>query len=284
MNASFATLYVNGNGTLTRTEAYLSLPRLIKACAKSSALSPGSQLHAISVKLELCSDVFVQTALLSFYSSFGYLDVALQLFDRMPQRNLVAWTAAIDACLRSDEPHAALSLFVEMRESSVVPDTFSLVSFLSACSSLCALDLGRGAHAHLSKTGTELTPFLGTALVDMYCKCGSVDDAVKMAEVVLDRIVAQEQPEGGTSHYLIMSNMYKDAGFRKKTAELRTRVGRKPKGRSWIEIAGKMHQFGVGFDVFSHPMWKEIKTILDEIARKEGNQTSEQLDNIEPVS
>ncbi|XP_039138907.1 pentatricopeptide repeat-containing protein At2g02980, chloroplastic-like [Dioscorea cayenensis subsp. rotundata] len=183
-NASFGTLYTNGNGTLTRTEAYLSLPRLLKSCANSSALSPGSQLHAISVKLDLCSDVFIQTALLSFYSSCGYLDTALQLFDRMPHRNLITWTAAIDACLRSDHPHLAISLFVQMRDFGIVPDTFALVSFLASCSSLCALDLGRGAHAHLSKTGTEPTPFLATALVDMYCKCGSLDDAIKVFDLL----------------------------------------------------------------------------------------------------
>lgn len=98
----------------------LPLPSLLKSCALHRNVSLGQQLHALSVKLgRSSSDQFVQSSLVSFYSSCSLHDVALQLFDENPQPNVVSYTSAMDACLKSDKPELAFALFNQMLVSGL---------------------------------------------------------------------------------------------------------------------------------------------------------------------
>ncbi|KAF5193720.1 Pentatricopeptide repeat [Thalictrum thalictroides] len=153
---------------------------VLKACSKASALKPGEQIHAQSIKFGLLSDIFVQTSLVAMYSSCGQLELALNVFDKMPQRNVVTWTTMMDSCLKSEQPELVLFFFREMQKSGVSPDDFTIVSLLTACARLGALNLGRWIHGYINRMEMELTVFIGTALIDFYCKCGSVDDALEV--------------------------------------------------------------------------------------------------------
>lgn len=95
----------------------------------------------------------------------------------MPTRNVVSWTAIINAYVRNQRPHEAFELFWRMLLANVKPNEFTLVNLLKACSELGSLKLGRWIHDYALKNGFDLGAFLGTALIDMYSKCGSLDDA-----------------------------------------------------------------------------------------------------------
>ncbi|KAG5251994.1 pentatricopeptide repeat-containing protein [Salix suchowensis] len=97
----------------------------------------------------------------------GDLDAARRAFDQMPTRNVVSWTAMIHA----------FELFWRMLLANSKPNEFTLVNLLKACSELGSLKLGRWIHDYAVKNGFELGAFLGTALIDMYSKCGSFDNA-----------------------------------------------------------------------------------------------------------
>ncbi|PIA49958.1 hypothetical protein AQUCO_01300594v1 [Aquilegia coerulea] len=153
---------------------------VLKACSKASALKPGKQIHAQSIKFGLLSDIFVQTSLVAMYSSCGQLELAMNVFDKMPQRNVVTWTTMMDSCLKSEQFELVLFVFREMQKSGVKPDDFAIVSLLTACARLGALSLGRWVHGYIRRMDMELTVFIGTALIDMYCKCGSVDNALEV--------------------------------------------------------------------------------------------------------
>ncbi|KAJ7008443.1 pentatricopeptide repeat-containing protein [Populus alba x Populus x berolinensis] len=107
----------------------------------------------------------------------GDLDAARRAFDQMPTRNVVSWTAIINAYVRNQRPHEAFELFWRMLLANVKPNEFTLVNLLKACSELGSLKLGRWIHDYALKNGFDLGAFLGTALIDMYSKCGSLDDA-----------------------------------------------------------------------------------------------------------
>ncbi|XXG67331.1 hypothetical protein AAC387_Pa06g0703 [Persea americana] len=354
------------------------LPPALKACSKASALSPGKQIHALSIKCCLSTDIYTQTSLLSMYSACRELDAAIRLFEKMPERNIVSWTAMIKAFLHCDQPEMALAAFREMQMAGVKPDDFTVVNVLSACARLGMLNLGRWVHAYVSRGGFKLSVFIGTALVDMYCKCGSIGDAlavfnsiekknvqtwnamlhglsihgygleviqlfekmrqmvkflqmrieptvkhygcmvdllartgrldeafklvtemqippnvvvlgallsacriqnnVFMAERVMEKINRMEKdcPHSDTSHYVIMSNVYSQAGLKEKMAEVRMKVGKKPTGSSWIEIGYDVHEFAVGRT--SHPMWEKIQQMLVEVTAKLGRKSGREED------
>jgi hypothetical protein len=59
----------------------------------------------------------------------------------------------------------------------VDPNSVTFVGVLNACASVLALEEGRCVHHEIIQSGWELDVFVGSSLVDMYAKCGSMDDA-----------------------------------------------------------------------------------------------------------
>ncbi|KAL4188936.1 hypothetical protein AMTRI_Chr08g162910 [Amborella trichopoda] len=134
-------------------------------------------------------DVFSWNSMVSAYVRHGSIEMARVLFDEMPERNVVSWTSMIAGYAQNKQPEAAISLFKEMQLAGVKPDEVAMVSVLSACADLGALDQGRSIHVHVSKNGIRVSSILGAALIDMYAKCGSVEEAFKVFHRLSERDV-----------------------------------------------------------------------------------------------
>ncbi|GER27257.1 pentatricopeptide repeat-containing protein [Striga asiatica] len=85
----------------------------------------------------------------------------------------------IGAYSRAHRAKEALSLFHEMQAARIEPDEVNMVSYLSACSQLGALDPGIWVHNYIQKNNLSMNVILGTTLVDMYAKCGSITHALE---------------------------------------------------------------------------------------------------------
>jgi len=117
------------------------------------------------------------TTMLNGLVSNDRLDDAEIVFGQMPTRNVVSWTAMIAAYVKNRRPDEAFQLFRRMQVDDVEPNEFTLVSMLQASTQLGSLSMGRWVHDYAHKNGFLLDCFLGTALIDMYSKCGSLEDA-----------------------------------------------------------------------------------------------------------
>ncbi|KAH7836506.1 hypothetical protein Vadar_002189 [Vaccinium darrowii] len=98
----------------------------------------------------------------------------------MPERNVVSWSCMMDGYLRCGDCKEALALFREMQKldgRDVRSNEFTMSVVLSACGQLSALEHGKWAHAYVDKCGLEVDVILGTSLIDMYAKCGSIERA-----------------------------------------------------------------------------------------------------------
>lgn len=73
-----------------------SFPSLLKASTKISALNEGMELHGFATKMDYVSDPFVQTGLVAMYAACGHIEDARQMFDKMFQKDIVAWNIMID--------------------------------------------------------------------------------------------------------------------------------------------------------------------------------------------
>jgi pentatricopeptide repeat protein len=160
---------------------------VLKACASLTALEEGRQVHAHIVKTRYSTDLFVGSALIDFYVNCGEMENALKLFDKMPERDMVSWTAMIARCAQNGQSQEALTIFREMQQAGVKPNQFTFASVLNACSSIEALEQGNQVHTYMIKFGWELDVFAGSALVDMYAKCGIIDAARNVFENLQDR-------------------------------------------------------------------------------------------------
>lgn len=178
------TLFVDvlERGMLLLPDHY-TFPSLLKACAAAKGIEEGRQLHCLSMKLGLDGDVFVCPTLISMYTECGDVDAARRVFDRIFEPCcVVSYNAMITGYARRNRPNEALSLFREMQGKSLKVNEITLLSVLSSCSLLGSLGLGKWINEYAEKHGFCKYVKVNTALIDMFAKCGSLEDAVSLFE------------------------------------------------------------------------------------------------------
>uniref|UniRef100_A0A0E0NB18 DYW domain-containing protein n=1 Tax=Oryza rufipogon TaxID=4529 RepID=A0A0E0NB18_ORYRU len=116
-------------------------------------------------------------AIIDGYCKHGHVDVARSLFDEMEVRDIITFNSMMTGYIHSGQLREALLLFMSMRRHDLRVDNFTVVNLLTACASLGALQQGRALHACIEQRLVEADIYLGTALLDMYMKCGRVDEA-----------------------------------------------------------------------------------------------------------
>lgn len=134
-------------------------------------------------------DSFVQSSLIGFYTKCGELGFARKVFDKMPLRSIVAWNAMISGYEQNGFAKEGVDLFNLMMGSGVDPDQATCVGVLSACAQLGALELGSKVHGFIVNHGFKVNTFLGTALINMYAKCGNVIQARQVFDGMKDKNV-----------------------------------------------------------------------------------------------
>ncbi|CAN1135192.1 Putative pentatricopeptide repeat-containing protein At3g15130 [Linum perenne] len=156
---------------------------LLHQCAKLKAYRRGLTLHAVVYKSGIHSDVIVSNHVLNMYAKCGKMFHARKVFDEMPQRNLVSWSAMISGYDQVAEHSLALDMYSRM---CLWPNEYIFASSISACAGLTALVTGRQLHAQSLKLGCESISFVANALISMYMKCGKCTDAFLVHAGVLD--------------------------------------------------------------------------------------------------
>ncbi|XP_058072092.1 pentatricopeptide repeat-containing protein At3g53360, mitochondrial-like [Magnolia sinica] len=128
----------------------------------------------------------VNNALMDAYAKCGSLEDAGKVFESMEERDVVSWTTMLTAYAQCLEGEKVLNVFSMMRQDNVKPNQFTFSSVLIACASLCLLDYGRQVHGLLCKDGFRGDDCVESALIDMYAKCGSIAEAEKVFEEIIN--------------------------------------------------------------------------------------------------
>lgn len=127
------------------------------------------------------------TAMITGYAKRGKVEEARVLFDEMEERDIVCWNVMIDGYGQHGRPNEALVLFRRMLARNMRPNDVTVVAVLSACRQLGALESGRWVHSYMESSGIRMNVHVGSALVDMYCKCGSLEDAQSVFDKIKDK-------------------------------------------------------------------------------------------------
>eukprot|EP01018_Ginkgo_biloba_P011244 Gb_34298 [translate_table: standard] len=167
----------------------LTMVGVLPACANLAALHQGKWIHAYIIRNGFESDVIAGTALIDMYTKCGNMESAYQLFDNMSARNVVSWNAMIVGYTQNAQANEALTLFHQMQLEGIRPDRATMVSVLPACAHLAALQQGKWIHGYIIRSGFEPDVCVGTALIDMYAKCGSIEIACQIFEKMSQRDV-----------------------------------------------------------------------------------------------
>ncbi|KAG6739620.1 hypothetical protein POTOM_057222 [Populus tomentosa] len=174
--------------------------------------------HCLVFKAGLDGDEHVNHSLTTMDARCGEMGFAWKVFDEMGDRDLVSWNSMISGYSKMGFAKEAIGLFMEMREEGFEPDEMTLVNVLgrvgiwngasneaivlfngmreagpdpdkvtmievlSACSTIRALDMGKWVETHASERGLQHDVYVASELIDMYAKCESLDDALRVFE------------------------------------------------------------------------------------------------------
>ncbi|MQM22990.1 hypothetical protein Taro_056051 [Colocasia esculenta] len=200
---------------------HLTFPFLIRCCTCRKDPLVGSAIHAHVVRFGFEADLYVGNTLISMYAACRLPDGLRQVFEKMPKRDIVSWNSILIGYLRCGELDAALALFMGMEKRNTVtwnsiitgfvqggrakealdlfhemqysgdggvrPDKVTVASVISACAALGALDQGRWVHGYLKSRKLDLDVVIGTALIDMYGKCGCLERAMEVFDQEIEK-------------------------------------------------------------------------------------------------
>ncbi|MBA0620250.1 hypothetical protein Godav_006006 [Gossypium davidsonii] len=241
---------------------------------KSCSLEHGKILHSQVIKLGLDSDLYVKTGLVDVYARGGDVGSARLVFERMPEKSLVSlttmltcyakhgelkearllfdgmvkkdvvcWNVMIDGYTQHGMPKEALVLFRRMLAAKARPNEITILTVLSACGQLGALESGRWLHSYMQNNDIQVSVRVATALIDMYSKCGSLEDA----RLVFDRIYYKDveyEIEPKIEHYGCMVNLLGRAGRLEEAYELVKNMKVEPDPILWGALLGACRLHG----------------------------------------
>ncbi|XP_010248466.1 PREDICTED: pentatricopeptide repeat-containing protein At3g12770-like [Nelumbo nucifera] len=143
-----------------------TLPFVIKAFSALFCVEEGKRIHSLACRAGLVNNVYVATALIEMYVTFDEIGNARLVFDRMLERDVVAWTSMISGYIDCGNHRESLRLFREMRLGTEKPNRVTILTLIPACDSWI--------HAFVIKSGLGFSPEVETAILDMYAKGGDV--------------------------------------------------------------------------------------------------------------
>ncbi|XP_043710590.1 pentatricopeptide repeat-containing protein At5g66520-like [Telopea speciosissima] len=201
-----------------------TFPFLLKSCSILPHLSKGQETHCQIIKHGFHSDIFIQNALIHLYgcnakivlahrvfqdmgfdrdivswttlvscvANFASIKSARRLFDKMPTRSVVSYSAMISGYVRVGRFKEALELFRDLQMAAMEPNDSTIMGVLCACANLGALDLGRWIHSYIcNRKGRTVDTRINTALIDMYFKCGSIENALHVFLGTQEKLVGE---------------------------------------------------------------------------------------------
>ncbi|XP_071711018.1 pentatricopeptide repeat-containing protein At2g20540 [Rutidosis leptorrhynchoides] len=274
---------------------WISLLSVLPVCTQLGALELGKWIHFYAEKNGLLQKTSVCNALVEMYAKSGKIDQAWQVFDKMPQRDVISWSTMIGGLANHGKAHEAIGLFQEMQKTTIKPNEITFVGLLSAC-----------AHSGLLKDGLKYFDLMRNdynidpgiehygCLVDLLGKTGCLDRAfeliktmpmkpdaaiwgsllsscrtkgnLEMAVIAMEHLLELE-PED-TGNYVLLSNIYADLGrwdgVSRMRKLMRGKIMSKTPGCSSIEIDNVVQEFVSGDD--SKPFSRQVYQMLDLLA------------------
>ncbi|EXB50999.1 hypothetical protein L484_023701 [Morus notabilis] len=247
-----------------------TLSFVLKACLRLSDVRNGRIVHGNVEKLGFGWNLFLQNSIVHLYAKCGEMGNARLMFDKMPHRDVVAWNIMMTQLIKRDEveqayglfaempernvrswtlmiagfvqsgkPREAVNLFLEMEKAGVKPNEVTVVAVLAACADLGDLFLGRRIHEYSNRSGFGSNVRVSNTLIDMYVKCGCLEDARGVFDKMEERTVVS------WSAMIAGLAMHGQAEEALKLFSTMIQVGVKPNGVTFIGLLHACSHMGL---------------------------------------
>ncbi|XP_057468166.1 LOW QUALITY PROTEIN: pentatricopeptide repeat-containing protein At2g33680-like [Actinidia eriantha] len=196
-NAITWTTLINGYSQISDVESVVMMTRcmrkcneelnehtcsvILRVCESPDEKICGEQIHGFVVKSGYCENVFVGTSLVSMYSRSGHLDDAEKLFNELMYKDVRCLNFMISEYGNAGYGEKALWVFLELLHTGLEPNDYTFTNVISACNGAVGLEEGgRQLHGLAIKHGLLGKISVGNAIITMYGKYGSVEEAESM--------------------------------------------------------------------------------------------------------
>ncbi|CAN4126746.1 unnamed protein product [Withania somnifera] len=162
--------------------------------------------------LMLERNVVCATSLITGYMNQGYVEEAEDVFSKTVEKDIVVFNAMIEGYSKKIEnAKKAIEVYINMQRLGFRSNISTFASIIGACSALAAFEIGQQVQGQMMKTELIEHVKIGSALIDMYSKCGLVDDA---------RRVFNQMPEKNVFSWTSMIDGYGKNGYPNEALEL----------------------------------------------------------------
>ncbi|KAI3509197.1 hypothetical protein L1887_24288 [Cichorium endivia] len=167
-----------------------TITTILSACEGSQFSNVNKMIHTLVIIHGYERETTIANALITSYFTSESFHSAKQVFEEINDKNVVTYTAMISGLAQNHHFQDSLKVFVKMPRGFISPNILTYLSTLMACSGLQALSEGRQIHALVSKLGMDSDLHIESALMDMYSKCGSMQESWQIFESarVLDEV------------------------------------------------------------------------------------------------
>ncbi|XP_065868989.1 putative pentatricopeptide repeat-containing protein At2g01510 [Euphorbia lathyris] len=255
---------------------------LLSIAANKLDLQMGKQLHSQAILTTADLDVQVANSLVDMYAKCGLFEDAERIFVKLSSQSTVPWTAIISANIQKGLVEEGLNLFNKMLRANVSPDQATFATVLKAYANLASKSLGKQLHSYIIRSGFIASVYSGSALVDMYAKCGSVKDAIQ---------TFKEMPQRSLVSWNALISAYAQNGDGKSTLKSFKEMvlsGYRPDSVSFLCVLSACSHCGLvedGLEYFNSmkevykivPKREHYASIVDVLCRKGRFEEAEKL-------
>lgn len=163
---------------------YVTLVSVLKACANLAFLKEGQFIHNSVIVDGTWVELNVESALIDMYTKCSQIEDAYHVFQYSVKKDVVLWTAMISGYAQQGLNEEALELFGRMLSSGIEANMVTFVSVLCACAGLAAIKQGTYIHEQICKVGLDVNVDVCAALINMYSKCGLLEDSRRIFDMM----------------------------------------------------------------------------------------------------
>lgn len=223
---------------------------VLPVCARLGAVEVGQWIQSYAESSGFYRhSVSVGNALVDFYSKCGLLETAKNVFNEMPEKNVISWNVMISAMAFNGKGQPGVDLFEEMTNKGIAPNDATFVGVLSCCAHAGLVERGRNLFASMTENH-QIVPKLDHygCLVDLLGRSGCVSEAyglirsmpekpnaslwgsllgacrthgeVELAQLAVEELINLEPWNSG--NYVLLSNIYAEEERWDKVEEVRT--------------------------------------------------------------
>ncbi|CAN1306833.1 Pentatricopeptide repeat-containing protein At5g06540 [Linum perenne] len=270
---------------------------VVASCAHLGALELGENAHDYVIRNNLTLNLILGTALVEMYSKCGAIDKANEVFEQLPEKDALSWTALISGFAMHGYANKAVDYFSKMISTGISPREITFTAVLSACSHGGLVEKGWEIF-NTMKEDYNVEPRLEHygCIVDLLGRAGKLEEAEKFilempiepnapiwgallgackihrnADVAerVGKILMELKPDY-SGYYVLLSNIFARANRWKNVETMRLAMKekgvKKPPGYSLIEMDGVVHRFTLGDR--THPEIDRIERTWDEIVKR----------------